>query len=378
MHEAQSNRLLPRQRTRPVRVGGIAIGGGAPVTVQSMTNTRTADAAATLAQIDRLVADGCEIVRVATPTAEDTAALREIVRRSPVPVVADVHFHFQRALEAVAAGVHKIRLNPGNIEDRAAVLSVIGACKAAGIPIRVGVNEGSVKAPGQARSSGQPVHGEALAELMVGALDEYLRIFQDTGFDDLVLSAKSHDAAVCIAVYRAMAERFPYPLHVGLTHAGTIRTGLIRSVAAVGSLLAEGIGDTIRISLAGDPVAEVEAGKELLASLHLRPREGVEIIACPTCGRTSADVAGLAEDVRAALAGVREHVTVAVMGCVVNGPGEAKGADVAVCCGGGKAAIYRAGRQVRAVGMDQVRAALLEEVRSFVQSRSGVETTEHG
>jgi len=345
---------IHRGPTKQVRVGGVAIGGGAPVTVQSMTTTPTADAAATLAQVRRLAEAGADIIRVATPTKADTAALAEIVAGSPVPIVADVHFHFRRALEAVAAGVHKIRLNPGNIDDRGQVRQVIDACRQRGIPIRVGVNEGSVPGPAADRP---------LAEAMVETLAGYLEVFDEAGFEDLVLSAKSHDAVTCVAVNRALADRYEYPLHLGLTHAGTVRTGVIRSAAALGALLSEGIGDTIRISLAGDPVEEVLAARELLWSLRLRQREGVEIIACPTCGRTTADVNALAERVRTALANVKAHLVIAVMGCIVNGPGEAAGADVAACCGKGRAIIYRHGHRLRTVPDDQIVAALVEEAR---------------
>ncbi len=354
-------RQIPQRKiTRQVRVGSVLVGGGAPVSIQSMTTTATKDAPATLAQIHALAEAGCDIVRVATPTAADTAALRQILAGSPIPVVADVHFHFRRALEAVRAGAHKIRLNPGTVRDRKAVRAVIDACKDAGIPIRVGVNEGSVHRAGGAAGEG------SLAERMVEAVSGYLEVFAEAGFEDLVLSAKSHDAPTCVEAYRALSRRFDYPLHLGLTHAGTAGTGLIRSAAALGALLAEGIGDTVRVSLAGNPLAEVAAAKELLASLHLRAREGVEIIACPTCGRTSADVAALAEEVRQALAGVREHVCVAVMGCVVNGPGEAQAADVAACCGQGRAAIYRGGKRRRTVPDSRIVQALMEEVRALL------------
>ncbi len=359
---------IQRRKTRGATVGDVRIGGGAPVSIQSMTTTPTADVAATLRQIEALAEAGCDIVRVAAAAPADTAALGEIVAASPVPIVADVHFRFRRALEAVAAGAHKIRLNPGNISDRHAVREVIIACKDAGIPIRVGVNEGSVMdrtdPSRQAEQLARPMD-----VLMVETITAYLEVFAEADFDDLVLSAKSHDAMTTIAVNRALSERFDYPLHLGLTHAGTAATGLVRSIAAIGTLLAEGIGDTIRISLAGDPLAEVQAAKELLASLRLRRREGAEIIACPTCGRTTADVAALAEAVGAALADVKTHVTVAVMGCIVNGPGEAAGADAAVCCGKGKAAVYREGKYVRTVPEDEIVDALVAEVRSLLEQR---------
>ncbi len=359
---------IQRGKTRGVSVGGVRIGGGAPVSIQSMTTTPTSDVRATLAQIEALAQAGCDIVRVAAATPADTAALGEIVAAAPVPIVADVHFRFQRALESIEAGVHKIRLNPGNISDKQAVREVIDAAKDAGIPIRVGVNEGSVmdRTDGDRRTDQL---AKPMDELMVETIADYLEVFIEADFHDLVLSAKSHDAMTTIAVNRALSERFDYPLHLGLTHAGTASTGLVRSVAALGTLLAEGIGDTVRISFAGDPVAEVAAAKELLASLRLRAREGAEIIACPTCGRTEADVATLAEEVRTALADVKPHVTVAVMGCIVNGPGEADGADAAACCGKGKAAIYRQGKYVRTVGEEEIVEALVTEVRSLLEER---------
>ena len=376
---------IQRRPSRQVNVGGVAIGGGAPVSVQSMTTTTTADADATLAQIAELAAAGADVVRVAAQTRADTAALKRIVPAAGVPIVADVHFHFRRALEAVAAGAHKIRLNPGNIAEREQVREVIAAAADAGIPIRVGVHEGSVrKRGGEWFSTFSPIAGKlagkdppkttpdpfsSLVDLMVETLAGYLEVFDEAGFGDLVLSAKSHDAATCIAVNRVLAERYDYPLHLGLTHAGTAATGVVRSVAAVGTLLAEGIGDTIRISLSGDPLAEVAAAQELLRSLRLRPREGIEIISCPTCGRTTADVAGLAEQVRAATADVKVHLVVAVMGCVVNGPGEAAEADIAACCGKGKAAIYRAGERMARVADEKIVATLVQLIRELAAER---------
>jgi len=347
-----------------VRVGDVTIGGDSPVVVQSMTNTPTADAAATIAQVERLVEAGAELVRVAAGTRADTAALGEIVAASEVPIVADVHFHFDRALEAVEAGAAKIRLNPGNISDRDQVRRVIAAAAGRGAAIRVGVNEGSVveRRDEQRRAADL---ARPLDRLMVEKMAEYLEVFDEAGFEDLVLSAKSHDAYTTVAANRLLAERWDYPLHLGVTHAGTAETGAIRSAAALGTLLSEGIGDTIRISYAGDPVAEVEAALELLWSLRLRRRPGLELIACPTCGRIQMDLAPIAEAVRSALVDVDFPVTVAVMGCVVNGPGEAANADVAVCCGKGTAAIYRAGRKLRTVKADEIVPAILAEVEAL-------------
>lgn len=336
-----------------------------------MTSTYTYDVDATVAQIRRLAEAGCDIVRVAVPDKRDTDALPAILEQSPVPIVADVHFHFERALEAVEAGVHKIRLNPGNIKDRKQVDRVIRACRERGIPIRVGVNEGSV-----VERKDKGVRGSQMADLatdrratlirlMVETLEGYMRIFDENGFRDVVLSAKSIDASLTIDAYRAVSERFDLPLHLGVTHAGPPETGRIRSIAALGSLLSSGIGDTIRISYAADPVYEVEDAKELLCSLGLRNRVEPELIACPTCGRIEIDLIKLVAEVRQKLATIKTPVKVAVMGCVVNGPGEAEGADVAVFAGKGRGIIYVQGEQTRTVTEAEMLDALYEEAVAF-------------
>ena len=357
---------ITRRETKALDVGGVVIGGGAPVRIQSMTNTPTRDAGATLEQIRQLADAGAELVRVAVPRADDTAALNEIVAGSPVPIIADVHFHFDRALEAIAAGVAKIRLNPGNIADRDQVLRIIDAAGAAGVAIRVGVNEGSVVD----RREGAQRRGDmaaSLVELMVAKLGEYLEVFEAAGFDRLVLSAKSHDAVTTVAVNRLLADYWGWPLHLGVTHAGTAQSGAIRSAAALGALLCEGIGDTIRISYAGDPVAEVQAACELLASLRLRQRKGIELIACPTCGRLETDITNIAEDIRKALADVTAPITVAIMGCVVNGPGEAQHADVAICAGKDKVILYNRGKRIRTVEAGKIVDAVVAEVRNITR-----------
>ena len=360
-----------RRPTRQVRVGRVLVGGGAPVSVQSMTSTHTHDIDATVAQIRSLATAGCDVVRVAVPTKADTDALREILKQSPVPIVADVHFHYQRALEAVEAGVHKIRLNPGNIKDRQQVNEVIRACKSAGIPIRVGVNEGSIverqdkalrEAEKQTLATDYRGH---LIDLMLRKLEEYLRIFEENDFADVVLAAKSPDPTIVIDAYRAISARFDFPLHLGVTHAGPPETGRVRSIAALSTLLAEGIGDTIRISYAADPVHEVDDGKELLCCLGLRPRMEPELIACPTCGRIEVDLLTLVQQVRQKLSGIDVPVKVAVMGCVVNGPGEAEGADVAVFAGKGRGVIYVQGEQTRTVTEPEILDALYQEVLAF-------------
>ncbi|MCG3180588.1 MAG: 4-hydroxy-3-methylbut-2-en-1-yl diphosphate synthase (flavodoxin) [Phycisphaerae bacterium] len=356
--------MFTHDGTRRVRVGNVPIGGGAPVSVQTMTDTYTHEIDKTVAQIRRMAAGGADLVRVAVPHKADTDALREIVGQSPVPIVADVHFHFDRALEAVAAGVHKIRLNPGNIKDRAAVLRVIDACRDAGVPIRVGVNEGGVVERSDAEQRRRD-KAMTLVDLMVARLADYIRIFEQAKFEDVVLSAKSINARTVIDVYTEIAKRWDYPLHLGVTHAGPPETGTIRSSVALGTLLAQGIGDTIRVSFAADPITEVEAGKEILYVLGLRKRTEPELIACPTCGRIEVDLIKLVQQVKARLADLHSDVKVAIMGCVVNGPGEAEGADVAVFAGKGRGVIYRDSIQTRTVPEADMLDALLAECRTW-------------
>ena len=390
--------MQPRRPSRQIvlgddRTGLVAVGGGlpeghpladgskapAPVSVQTMTAGYTHEIDKCVAEIHKMTAAGADVVRVAVPEKKDTAALREIIAQTTVPIVADVHFHFKRALEAVEAGVHKIRLNPGNINDRAQVEEVINACKQAnggkGIPIRVGVNEGSIieRKDKQARAKelgavfGEHKHGYLLS-IMIAKLEEYLDIFYENDFYDIAISAKSMDATLVIDAYTEIAKRFPHPLHLGVTHAGPKETGCIRSIAALGTLLANGIGDTIRISYASDPVYEVEDGLELLYSLGLRERKGAELIACPTCGRIQVDLFTLTQDVHKKLeAEIEIPMKVAVMGCVVNGPGEAEGADVAVFAGDRKGIIYVQGERMATVPEDEILDALLRECKAFQQ-----------
>jgi (E)-4-hydroxy-3-methylbut-2-enyl-diphosphate synthase len=362
----------PRRKTRQVAVGRVKIGGDAPVALQSMTSCYTHDVDKCVAEIRKLAAAGADLVRVAVPDKRDTEALKEIIAASPVPIVADVHFHFERAMEAIAAGVHKIRLNPGNIQDRDKVRRVIVACKERGIPIRVGANEGGIveRRDKQQRAVEQAEldkdYAAGLVRIMLDKLDEYLRIFEAEDFHDVVISAKSPDARIVIDAYTAISRRYDYPLHLGVTHAGPPETGRIRSIAALGTLLSNGIGDTIRISYAADPVYEVEDGKELLCALGLRPRTEPELIACPTCGRIEVDLFKLVGDVRARLAAeIKLPLKVAVMGCVVNGPGECEGADVAIFAGKGRGIIYVQGEQKQTVTEDRMLDALLAECREL-------------
>src|SRR3954462_15714640 len=369
---------MQRRKTRKVVMGDeahgvVAIGGDAPVSVQSMTAGYTYEIDKCIAEIHKLAAAGADIVRVAVPEKKDTAALKEIIPAVKVPIVADVHFPFQRALEAIAAGVHKIRLNPGNINDAAQVRDVIQACKAKKIPIRVGVNEGSIverkdkqkrlKELGGVFSDDK--HGHFLA-IMLTKLEEYLDIFHAEDFHDIVISAKSIDPLLVIRAYEEISKRFDYPLHLGVTHAGPKETGTIRSVVPLGHLLASGIGDTVRISYANDPVYEVQDGLELMYILGLRERIGAELIACPTCGRIQVDLFTLTQDVRKKLAEqIKLPIKVAVMGCIVNGPGEAEGADVAIFAGDRRGIIYVQGEKVANVPEEEILERLLDECRKF-------------
>jgi len=338
-----------------------------------MTAGFTHEIDATVAEIERYREAGADVVRVAVPERKDTEALREILAQTRVPIVADVHFHFKRALEAIEAGVHKIRLNPGNISDRDQVDAVIDACKERGIPIRIGVNEGSIieRKDKQRRAEELGMYFEGhrsghLLALMIAKLEEYLDIFDARDFHDVAISAKSMDASLVIDAYTEISKRFDYPLHLGVTHAGPRSTGAIRSVVALGTLIANGIGDTIRLSYASDHVDEVKDGLEMLYSLGKRERKGAELIACPTCGRIQVDLFTLVEDVERVLATEIElPIKVAVMGCVVNGPGEAEGADVAVFAGDRRGIIYVQGEKVANVPEAEILERLLAECRSF-------------
>lgn len=345
----------------------------APVSVQSMTTGYTHEIDACVAEINRLAAAGADIVRVAVPGKNDTAALKEILPQVRVPIVADVHFHFGRALEAVEAGVHKIRLNPGNISDRKQVEEVIAACKEKKLPIRIGVNEGSIverkdkqkrmKELGGVFSDNK--HGHFLA-IMITKLEEYLDIFYENDFYDIAISAKSPDPSLVIAAYTEISKRFDHPLHLGVTHAGPRETAMIRSCVPLGHLLASGIGDTVRISYASDPVYEVEDALEMLYVLELRERKGVDLIACPTCGRIQVDLFTLVQEVRDKLADeITLPIKVAVMGCIVNGPGEAEGADVAIFAGNQRGIIYVQGEKVANVPEAEILERLMQECVKF-------------
>ncbi|MDP6157685.1 MAG: flavodoxin-dependent (E)-4-hydroxy-3-methylbut-2-enyl-diphosphate synthase [Phycisphaerales bacterium] len=369
---------MERRETRQLTLGNdhtgiVRIGGDAPVSVQTMTSGYTHDIDGCVAEINRLAGAGADIVRVAVPKRADTEALSEILNQTRVPIVADVHFHYQRALEAVEAGIHKIRLNPGNIDDREQVDRVIDACAERSLPIRIGVNEGSIIERKDKKRRMEELgkffadHRDGhLMAIMIAKLEEYLEIFHARNFHDICISAKSMDARLAIDTYREISKRFDYPLHLGVTHAGPRETGSIRSVVALGTLLAEGIGDTLRISYASDAIFEVQDGFEMLWSLGLRDRVGAELIACPTCGRIQVDLFELVQKVRSRLANdIEVPMKVAVMGCVVNGPGEAEGADIAVFAGDRKGIIYVQGQRVANIPEEEILDRLLAECRKF-------------
>lgn len=347
---------LARERTRRVMVGSVPLGGGSPVVVQSMTCTPTVDADATLAQVNALVDAGCDLVRVTVPSREALGPFERICRESPVPIVADIHFDYRLAIGAVRAGAAKLRINPGNIGDWERVDAVIDAAGEAGAAIRIGVNAGSLDKRIAERD------GLTQPEKLVASSLEFVEHFEKRGFDEIVLSAKAHSVPTTIETYRALSRELPHvPLHLGVTEAGTVQQGTIKSAVGLGVLLAEGIGDTMRVSLTADPVEEPPVCWGILQSLGLR-RRGPELVSCPTCGRTQVDLIGLAEEVGERLKGCSKPISVAVMGCVVNGPGEASDADVGVACGRGVGMVFRHGEVIRKAPEDQIVDALMEEI----------------
>ena len=354
--------MYERKKTRQIHIGDVAIGGGAPISVQSMTNTKTTDTEATLAQIRALAAAGCDIVRLAVPDMAAAKNLGNIIKESPVPLVADIHFDYKLALEAIQQGIAALRLNPGNIGGAAKVEAVVAAAKQAHIPIRIGVNAGSLDKRLLQK------YGGITAEALVESALEHVRIFENASFYDMKISLKAHDVPLTLAAYRLMSEKVDYPLHLGITEAGTAHTGVIKSAVGIGALLAEGIGDTVRISLTGDPTVEVRVANEILKSLGLR-EYGPTLVACPTCGRTSIDLPAIAAQVEAKLAGIKEPIEVAVMGCVVNGPGEARGADVGIAGGKGEGLVFRKGEIIRKVKESELVPELFREIDKILEER---------
>ena len=357
--------LAPRRQTRPVYVGDVQIGGGAPIVVQSMATADTRDPKATLAQIHELAEAGCEIVRVAVPDRVAAAALPEIVPYSPVPLIADIHFEHTLALKALDAGIHGLRLNPGNIRKPEDVREVVRKAKERHVPIRIGVNFGSgppmTPAFVDEMAQQQATQVELIAEHMVRTALGHVKILEDLDFGDIKISLKAFEVPVMLEAYRRMAKLNDYPLHLGVTEAGTPKSGAIRSAVGIGTLLAEGIGDTIRVSLTTNPVEEVYTAFEILKSLDLR-QHGATLVACPTCGRAEVDLFRLANEIDDYLKTIRAPIKVAVMGCVVNGPGEARDADVGVAAGRGKGVIFRKGKIVRKVDEPDIVPALKAEI----------------
>lgn len=351
--------MKPNEQTRQVMVGNVSVGGGAPCAVQSMLNVSGDDAKANLAQIRALADAGCEIVRMAIPRRSCLDVFAAVCEQSPLPVVADVHFDAQIAIEAARRGAAKLRINPGNIGGWEATDAVIEAAGEAGIPIRVGVNAGSLDEALKSRTD------LTLPEKLAQSAIDYVRHFEDRGFHDVVVSAKAHDVMTTVRTYRMLSREIPQvPLHIGITEAGTLMQGTVKSAAGLGILLEEGIGDTMRISLTDDPAEEVRASWMLLAALDLR-RRGPEIISCPTCGRCRVDLIGLAKQVDARLSSCSKPLKVAVMGCVVNGPGEAADADIGVACGAGSGALFAHGKVLRKVPEEGIVDALMEEIQKM-------------
>lgn len=354
--------MIQRKKTRQIHIGPVAIGGGAPISVQSMTNTKTTDTEATVAQIRALQAAGCDIVRLAVPDMDAAKNLGNIIKQVRVPLIADIHFDYKLAIEAIHQGISALRLNPGNIGGEEKVRAVVREAKAAQIPIRIGVNAGSLDKKILAQ------YGGITPEAMVASAMEHVHILEAQDFYDMKISLKAHDVPLTLAAYRLMSETCDYPLHLGITEAGTVNTGIIKSAVGIGALLAEGIGDTLRVSITGDPVVEVRVANEILKSLGLK-EYGPTLVACPTCGRTSIDLPAIAAQVEQKLAGMTDPIEVAVMGCVVNGPGEARGADVGIAGGKGEGLIFRKGEIIRKVPEDQLIRELFKEIDAIIEER---------
>lgn len=349
---------MMRDNTRVVNIGGVSIGGGNRIAIQSMTNTKTDDVEATVAQILALEKAGCDIIRCTVPNIEAAKAIGEIKKRIHIPLVADIHFDYRMAIAAIENGADKIRINPGNIGGSDKIKAVVDAARERNIPIRVGVNSGSLE-----KELVEKYHGVTAQGLVESALDK-VRMIEEQGYDNLVISIKSSDVMMCVRVYELVSEKTDYPLHVGITEAGTLFTGAIKSSVGLGLILSQGIGDTIRVSLTDDPVREVEAAKHILKALDLRSG-GVEIVSCPTCGRTNIDLIGLAGQVEKLTADYDMDIKIAVMGCVVNGPGEAKGADIGIAGGDGCGVLIKHGEVIKKVAEDELLATLKYELDNW-------------
>jgi len=347
---------MERRKSKAIRIGDVTVGGGAPVVVQSMTKTDTRDAEATIRQIKELQEYGCEIIRIGVPDSEAADNIPKIIKNIPIPLIADIHFDYRLALKAIEYGVHCLRLNPGNIGEADKIKAVVEAAKEREVPIRTGVNAGSL--PKDSDNS-LPVSGQ-----MVTAAMKHVKLLESLDFDLIKISLKAFDVPTTIEAYRKIAGKVPYPLHIGITEAGTPKTGAIRSAVGIGTLLYQGIGDTIRVSLTAHPKDEVIAAYEILKSLNLRQR-GPVLVSCPSCSRAEVDIIRLATQVEEALAKIDKPIRVAVMGCVVNGPGEAEDADVGIACGKGKAILFKKGDKIATIEEAQYFTALMREVEGF-------------
>ncbi|MDE3181551.1 MAG: flavodoxin-dependent (E)-4-hydroxy-3-methylbut-2-enyl-diphosphate synthase [Acidobacteriota bacterium] len=370
MNFSETEHFPERRKTRPVKVGRLTVGGDAPIVVQSMTKTDTRDVDKTVAQIQEMEAAGCEIVRVAVPDIEAAKALPEIRKRCPQSIlVSDIHFQYKFALMALDAGIDKLRINPGNIGDAEKVRTVVRRAQEQHVPIRIGVNAGSLERRLIEK------YGYPTPEAMVESAQYHIQILEDLGFTDTIISLKASNLKLCVAAYRLLARQVDYPLHLGITEAGSQFSGTVKSCAGIGMLLAEGIGDTIRVSLATNPVEEVRVAYELLKALELRSR-GPVVIACPTCGRLEVNLFKIVEEIEKATAHIRMPFSLCVMGCAVNGPGEARGVDLGVAAGRGNGMIYREGKAIRRVKEEEIVPALLEEIDRFIADKTnGVSST---
>lgn len=352
---------IVRKRTKEIRIGNRVIGGGHPILIQSMTNTKTEDSKATIDQIQRLTEAGCDIIRCAVPTMEAARSLAEIKKGIAIPLVADIHFDYRLAIAAMEHGADKIRINPGNVGSRERIQAVVDAAKVRSIPIRVGVNSGSLEP--ELVEKYQGVTAEGIVE---SALDK-VHTIEDMGYDNLVISIKSSDVRMCIRAHELIADRTQYPLHVGITEAGTLISGNIKSALGLGMILGQGIGDTIRVSLTGNPLEEIKSAKIILRTLGIR-KGGIEVVSCPTCGRTQIDLIGLANQVENMVADIPLNLKVAVMGCVVNGPGEAKEADIGIAGGNGEGLIIKRGKIYKKVKEEELLEALRYELLHWSES----------
>lgn len=351
---------MTRENTKVIQIGNVKIGGGNPIAIQSMTNTKTEDVEATVAQILALEAVGCEIIRCAVPTMEAAKALREIKKQIHIPLVADIHFDYKLAIAAIENGADKIRINPGNIGDIERVRQVVEKAKECNVPIRVGVNSGSLEKELVEKYGGVTAEG-----IVESALDK-VHLIEDMGYDNLVVSIKSSDVLMCVKAHELIAKECNYPLHIGITESGTILSGNIKSSVGLGIMLYQGLGDTIRVSLTGDPLEEIKSAKLILKTLGLR-KGGIEVVSCPTCGRTKIDLIGLANQVEAMVADIPLDIKVAVMGCVVNGPGEAKEADIGIAGGVGEGLLIKKGEVVKKVKEEQLLETLREELLNWYE-----------